>query len=73
MLVIPPDELSPEALRGVLEEIVSRDGAELTDTEEKVEQVMRQIRAGKARLVYDEETGTCNVVSHAKLRQAGLI
>lgn len=71
MLIIPPEELSPGALRGVLEEIVSRDGAEWTDVAEKVEQVQRHLRTGAAFLVYDEESRTCTIVSRDHLRRTG--
>ncbi len=59
---IPHDQLSPEALRGVVEEFVSRDGTELTHTDKKVEQVMRQLREGKAVITYDVDTAACNIV-----------
>ena len=71
MLIIPPNELSEEALQEVLEEIVSRDGAELTDVSEKVAHVRRLLQAGTACLVYDEDSQTCNIVSFDSLRREG--
>lgn len=59
---IPHDQLSPEALRGVIEEFVSRDGTELTDSSTKVQQVMRQLQRGKLVITYDAGTKTCNIV-----------
>ena len=62
---IPIDRLSPEALQGVIEEFVSRNGIDygMTDVplETKIQQVKRQLNTGHAVLVYDSETKTCNI------------
>lgn len=64
---IPIDQLSPEAILGVIEEFVSRDGTDygMTDVslETKVQQVKRQLRSGHSVLVYDEAMQTCNILS----------
>ncbi len=59
---IPLGELSAEALRGVIEEFVTRDGTELSDTEAKIEQVHRLLRRGEAQLWYDPKTRSCNIL-----------
>ena len=63
---IPYDQLSPEALQGVIEEFVTRDGTDYGEIEvpleTKVAQVMAQIRSGKAVIVFDQETETCNIL-----------
>jgi uncharacterized protein YheU (UPF0270 family) len=63
---ISPDALSPEALRGLLEEFVTRDGTDYgaveRGLEEKIAQVMAQLRAGEARIVFDPATETANIV-----------
>jgi uncharacterized protein YheU (UPF0270 family) len=63
---LPFDALSPEALRNLVEEFVTRDGTDYgaveRSVEEKIAQVMQQIRAGEARLVFDPETETANIV-----------
>ncbi len=63
---LPFDALSPEALRSLVEEFVTRDGTDYgaveRSVEEKIAQVMQQIRAGEARLVFDPETETANIV-----------
>ena len=59
------DRLSPEALQGVIDEFVSRDGTDYGMTEAaletKIQQVKRQLTSGHAVLVYDSETKTCNI------------
>lgn len=65
-LVIPHKQLSAEALSGLIEEFVTRDGTDSGYTrgslEENVAMVHRQLDAGKAVIVYDERTQTCNIV-----------
>ena len=64
---IPIDRLSPEALQGVIEEFVSRNGTDygMTDVplETQMQQVKSQLKSGQAVLVYDEEIQTCNILS----------
>lgn len=63
---VSPDDLSPQALRGLLEEFVTRDGTDYgaieRGLEEKIAQVMAQLRAGEARIVFDPATETVNLV-----------
>ena len=64
-IVIPHRRLSPTALRGVIEAFVTREGTDygLHDVPlaTKVGQVHRQLDAGTAVLVYDEETDSCTI------------
>jgi uncharacterized protein YheU (UPF0270 family) len=63
---LSPDELSPEALRGLIEEFVTRDGTDYgaveRSVEEKIAQVRAQLASGEARLVFDPTTETANIV-----------
>jgi uncharacterized protein YheU (UPF0270 family) len=63
---IPYDQLSPEALQGVIEGFVTRDGTDYGEIEipleTKIAQVMAQIRSGKAVIVFDQETESCTVL-----------
>lgn len=69
-MIIPHQKLSPETLRGVIEEFVTRHGTELTDADVKIEQVKRQLERGKLVITFDEETRTCNIVSSESVRSA---
>jgi hypothetical protein len=64
-LIIPWQELSQDALTGVVQEFVTREGTdyghEPLDLETKVNQVMRQLKAGEAVLVYDEALDSCSI------------
>lgn len=59
-------QLSREALRGLIEEFVSREGTDYGPgewtLEQKVEQVRRQLDRGEARIVFDPETESASIV-----------
>lgn len=70
---LSPDDLSPEALRRLVEEFVTRDGTDYgtveRSVEEKIAQVLDQLRSGEARLVFDPETETANIAPSRDLPQ----
>jgi uncharacterized protein YheU (UPF0270 family) len=63
---IPYEQLSPEALHGVVEEFVTRDGTDYGEkevpVETKITQVMENIKAGKVVIVFDHKSETCNIL-----------
>ena len=63
--IIRVDKLSPEALQGVVEEFVSRNGTDYgaveASHEAKCRAVKRTLENGSAILIYDEETETTNI------------
>ena len=65
--VVPYTALQPATLRAVVEEFVTRDttdyGVRERTLEEKVADVMRQLERGEAKVVFDPDTGTVNIVS----------
>jgi len=64
---VPLDAISPEALRALVEEFVTRDGTDYgaveRDLEAKVADVMRQLECGEVRIVFDPESETTTLVS----------
>ncbi len=62
---IPYTELSATALRGVIEEYVSREGTEYGEKEyhleQKVAQVIAQLRKGEVIIDFDPDTETCHL------------
>jgi uncharacterized protein len=70
-VIIPYQKLSPDALHGVIQEVVTRDGTEFTDAEVKIAQVMGRLQAGKLVITYDLGTGTCNIVPAELARDEG--
>jgi uncharacterized protein YheU (UPF0270 family) len=61
-IVVPAAELSAEALRGVIEAFVLREGTDYGareySLEQKVAQVRAQLERGHARILFDPETNT---------------
>jgi len=64
-ITIPHTELSPDALRGVIESFVLREGTDYGmhefTLEEKVAHVMRQLQRREAQIVFDPETETVDI------------
>jgi uncharacterized protein len=68
---IPHTQLSAAALRGVVEELVTRDGTDHSMVERRIENVLHQFDVGRVELHFDGETGTCNILPVDKARPAG--
>jgi uncharacterized protein YheU (UPF0270 family) len=66
---VPYQDVNPETLRNMIEEFVSRDGSDWGDAggtmEAKIDQVLRQFKAGKIKVVFDLASQTSNIVSKA--------
>lgn len=69
--VLTPSDLSKQALRGLVEEFVSRDGTdygrEEKTLEQKVDAVLRQIDADEVSIVFDRDEEKGNLVKTADL------
>ncbi len=65
-VLVPIESLSPAALTGVVEAFVLREGTDYgaseTAHEEKVLQVLAQLRRGEARIVYEPGSGAVDIV-----------
>ncbi|MCO4757358.1 MAG: YheU family protein [Oceanospirillaceae bacterium] len=70
-MIIPHDQLSPDALEGLIEEYVTRDGtdygAEEISLAERIVQVKRLLVNGEAVILFSEGKGACNIVSSSLL------
>ena len=64
-IAVPHTQLSPDALTGVIESFVLREGTDYGGGEyslaEKVEQVHAQLRKGKVRVTFDPEQDTVSL------------
>jgi uncharacterized protein YheU (UPF0270 family) len=69
---VPHTELSPEALRGVIESFVLREGTEYGEHEFSLEQkrahVLRQLERGEAQILFDPNTGTIDIIVQESTR-----
>jgi uncharacterized protein len=59
---IPHLQLSPTALRAVVEEFVTRDGTDHSSVDERIESVLHQLDAGSVELHFEPETETCTIL-----------
>ena len=63
---IPLERINPETLHNMLEEFVTREWSELADSEhtldQKIEQVLLQLRDKRARIVFDSASETWNII-----------
>lgn len=65
-VAVPYDRINPDTLRKMIQEFVTRDGADWGEAgctlEDKVEQVLRQLRSKKVKIVFDLASQTANIV-----------
>ena len=61
-MIIPPQQLDPQTLRRLVEELVTRDGTELTDADRKIDQVLAQLQTGKLLLDFDMDSNSATVL-----------
>lgn len=63
---IPYDQLSNEALQGVIEEFVTRDGTDYGEVQipfgTKITQVLNQLKSKDAFIVFDQHSETCTIL-----------
>ena len=64
-MIIPHRRLSPDALRGVIEAFITREGTDYgihdVPLATKVGQVRHQLDVGTAVIVYDADTDSCTI------------
>ncbi len=75
-VVVPAAALSAEALQGVIEAFIAREGTDYGEVEwslaEKVTQVRALLQSGEALIVFDAVTESCTVVPRRELASFGL-
>jgi uncharacterized protein YheU (UPF0270 family) len=71
-VAVPHTELSADALRGVIESFVLREGTEYGEREftleEKLAHVMHQLERGEAQIMFDPQSSSVHIVVTQKLR-----
>lgn len=67
MIEIPIEQLSEETLKNVIDEFILREGTDYgaldATMERKRKDIMDQLKNGKARLVYDEESESVTFIA----------
>ncbi len=69
-MIIPPEQLTEEVLRALVEAYIVREGTDYGHTElslsQKVEQLLPQVFKGEVLISYDEATETVNLLSKSE-------
>ena len=64
---VPYQQVDPETLRRMIQEFVSRDGADWGDAgcslDDKVEQVLQQLQHKQIKIVFDLRSQTANIAA----------
>lgn len=72
---LAPDDLEPDTLRAVIESFVLREGTDYgvheTSLEDKVAQVLTQLRRGEAHVTFDPASEFVNVVVTSVIGASG--
>jgi uncharacterized protein YheU (UPF0270 family) len=72
---LAPDDLEPATLRSVIESFVLREGTDYgvheTSLEDKVAQVLLQLRRGEVHVTFDSATQSVNVVVTSAIGGSG--
>ncbi len=70
-MIIPCTALSPEALQGLIEAFITREGTDYGEAEftlaQKVAQVRQQLDRKEAFIVFDVITEQCNILTKEQL------
>jgi uncharacterized protein len=73
---VPRESLSPEALEGLVEEFITREGTDYGAHEHSLEakraSVMKQLERNRIAIVFDFESESTTLVSRDELKQLGL-
>ncbi|MEZ4484150.1 MAG: YheU family protein [Syntrophotaleaceae bacterium] len=69
---VPYKEIAPETLRRMIQEFVTRDGSDWAELgcslDDKVAQVLEQLKTKQVKVVFDLKSQTANLVPYTKYR-----
>lgn len=72
IIIIPISDISSEALKGLLEEYVSRDGTDYGAVEasidEKIEDLRKQLDSGELKILFNEETREFDIAMREQMK-----
>ena len=71
-VIVPLERLSPEALNKIIEEFATRSGTDYGRKEASLAQkcttLKKQLASGRALIIYDPSSQTCNIVPAEDMR-----
>ncbi|HMN68369.1 MAG TPA: YheU family protein [Bdellovibrionales bacterium] len=70
MIEVPRENLSAEALEGVIDDFILREGTDYGSVEASLEKkrqdILRQLESGRAKIVFDPETESITLLATPK-------
>ena len=69
-MLIPHEQLSEDALAGLIEEYVTRDGTDEADAPAKAARVRAMLQRGEAAVAWDEEEESATIIRVEPTRNA---
>lgn len=73
LVVVPHDSLEPETLNAVIEAFILREGtnygANEVSLDTQIEQVRRQLQNRSIKLVFDEESESCSLITEKQFKE----
>jgi len=73
-VIIPPEKLTVESIRGIAEAFIVRQGTDYGEKElsleQKVQQLLPQLLSGEVLIVYDEASESVNLLSQQEAAQS---
>lgn len=73
---VPWQQLSQDALEGVISSVIEREGTDYGEVEvsfeQKKQQIYLQLKAGELLVVFDEQEETCNIMTKQAFKDAQL-
>lgn len=62
-VAVPWDSINPETVRNLISEFVTREWPDTEySLETKIDQVLKQLRTGQAKIAFDLVSKTCNII-----------
>ncbi|QQE10461.1 YheU family protein [Planctomycetota bacterium] len=71
-MIIPPNKLSADALAGLIEEYVTRDGTNLAEMGSKADMIRRAVESKRLLVVFDEQSESVNLMTPEDYQKAEL-
>ena len=76
-MIIPPEKLTYEVLKSIVESYVAREGTDYGEQEQTLEQkssqLLSKVVTGDVVIAYDEESETVNLLNKSELGESKLV
>ncbi len=71
--IIEPEQISKEALHGIIKDFILREGTDYGTAsyslDQKINHVLKQLKVKKVVILYDNELSSCNLITEQELQK----